>query len=189
MKTMSHKEELFCDVIMKGGITSGIVYPRAICELAKAYTFKNIGGTSAGAIAAALAAAAEYRRRREKINEGFDKFNEIPMQLSNGGIKNLFKPQWYTWSLYKFALSFIGNTHALLRLLKAGLLLFSLVSNRHFRGCFTRCNRFALPIESYGVTVVAVLPSDYSNHFVSGITGFSYGSCERCHTGNLRHTN
>lgn len=53
----------FCDIVMKGGITSGIVYPPAIAKLAKNYRFKNIGGTSAGAIAAAAAAAAEYQRR------------------------------------------------------------------------------------------------------------------------------
>ena len=53
----------FCDLVMKGGITSGVVYPRAIFQLAQHYRLKNIGGSSAGAIAAAAAAAAEYRRR------------------------------------------------------------------------------------------------------------------------------
>ncbi|MFS2045864.1 patatin-like phospholipase family protein, partial [Stenotrophomonas geniculata] len=43
---------------MKGGITSGIVYPNAVLALAREYRFKSIGGTSAGAIAAAVAAAA-----------------------------------------------------------------------------------------------------------------------------------
>ncbi|MGQ9548505.1 MAG: hypothetical protein ACUVSY_03520 [Roseiflexus sp.] len=47
---------------MKGGITSGVVYPPAIIELATRYRFVNVGGTSAGAIAAAAAAAAEYGR-------------------------------------------------------------------------------------------------------------------------------
>jgi predicted acylesterase/phospholipase RssA len=51
-------EDRFCDLVMKGGITSGIVYPPAIAKLAREYRFKNIGGTSAGAIAAAVAAAA-----------------------------------------------------------------------------------------------------------------------------------
>ena len=40
----------YCDIVMKGGITSGVVYPPAICRLAEHYHFKNIGGTSAGAI-------------------------------------------------------------------------------------------------------------------------------------------
>jgi hypothetical protein len=47
----------YCDIVMKGGITSGVVYPPAVVELSKTYTFKNIGGTSAGAIAAAVTAA------------------------------------------------------------------------------------------------------------------------------------
>lgn len=51
-----------CDAIMKGGITSGIVYPYAVLEIATKYRFRSIGGTSAGAIAAAFAAAAEYGR-------------------------------------------------------------------------------------------------------------------------------
>jgi hypothetical protein len=45
-------EKLECDLVMRGGITSGIVYPRAIAKLAKTYNFRSIGGTSAGAIAA-----------------------------------------------------------------------------------------------------------------------------------------
>ena len=53
-----------CDLVMKGGVTSGIVYPPAICEIAKQYQLIGIGGTSAGAIAAGMAAAAEYRRRQ-----------------------------------------------------------------------------------------------------------------------------
>jgi hypothetical protein len=51
-----------CDVIMKGGITSGVVYPLALTELAKQFRLSQVGGTSAGAIAAAAAAAAEYGR-------------------------------------------------------------------------------------------------------------------------------
>jgi hypothetical protein len=47
-----------CDIVMKGGITSGVIYPLAVCELAGVYRLRNIGGTSAGAIAATAAAAA-----------------------------------------------------------------------------------------------------------------------------------
>ena len=39
-------EDRYCDLVMKGGITSGVVYPLAIWTLAKHYRFKNIGGTS-----------------------------------------------------------------------------------------------------------------------------------------------
>ena len=52
----------FCDLVLTGGVASGVVYPWAIVELARAFRFRNIGGTSVGAMAAALAAAAEYGR-------------------------------------------------------------------------------------------------------------------------------
>lgn len=51
-----------CDLVMKGGITSGVIYPKLVSQLASRYRFKNIGGTSAGAIAAGACAAAEYGR-------------------------------------------------------------------------------------------------------------------------------
>ena len=60
-----------CDLVMKGGVTSGVVYPYAILELAKAYRFRAIGGTSAGGIAAAFAAAAEYSRTVRGDPRGF----------------------------------------------------------------------------------------------------------------------
>ena len=47
-----------CDLTMRGGTTSGVVYPRALTELARTYRFRNVGGSSAGAIAAAWAARA-----------------------------------------------------------------------------------------------------------------------------------
>lgn len=53
-----------CDLVMKGGITSGVVYPGAVLKLAERYRFQNIGGASAGAIAAAVTAAAEYGRHQ-----------------------------------------------------------------------------------------------------------------------------
>lgn len=75
--------ERYCDLVMKGGITSGIVYPPLVAELANHYQFKNIGGTSAGAIAAAAAAAAEYRRRVSERPWDFPaEFGAIPIRLS-----------------------------------------------------------------------------------------------------------
>lgn len=64
---MTKVERQFCDIVMKGGITSGIVYPNAVIELSRKYHFKNIGGTSAGAIAAAVAAAAALGERRREL--------------------------------------------------------------------------------------------------------------------------
>ncbi len=72
-----------CDLVMKGGITSGVVYPMAVVELAREYRFDNIGGTSAGAIAAVITAAAEYGREEG----GFDKVAKLPDDLS----KNLLE--------------------------------------------------------------------------------------------------
>ncbi|MBQ0959150.1 patatin-like phospholipase family protein [Ideonella sp. 4Y11] len=69
-----------CDLVMKGGITSGVVYPRLVAELATRYRFKNIGGTSAGAIAAGACAAAEYGRRHGH-DQAFEQLGELPQQL------------------------------------------------------------------------------------------------------------
>ena len=52
-----------CDLIMKGGVTSGLVYPGAIAAISRSYRLCNIGGTSAGAIGAVAAAAMEYGLR------------------------------------------------------------------------------------------------------------------------------
>ena len=62
---------------MKGGITSGVVYPNTVSRLAETYRFVSIGGTSAGAIAAAATAAAEYRRAQGS-GEGFEKYHNFP---------------------------------------------------------------------------------------------------------------
>jgi predicted acylesterase/phospholipase RssA len=80
-------EKPLCDLIMKGGITSGVVYPYAITELATRYRLRSIGGTSAGAIAAGIAAAAEYGRE----NGGFVRIAEIPDELS-AGLLSMFQP-------------------------------------------------------------------------------------------------
>ena len=52
------------DVTMKGGVASGVIYPLALCELAREFRIRNVGGASAGAIAASFAAAAELGRAR-----------------------------------------------------------------------------------------------------------------------------
>jgi predicted acylesterase/phospholipase RssA len=76
-----------CDLVMKGGITSGIVHPLAISEIAKAFRLRSIGGTSAGAIAAAAAAAAELGRQRHLAGElsedpqGFAEIERLPAHL------------------------------------------------------------------------------------------------------------
>ncbi|MCE8442678.1 patatin-like phospholipase family protein, partial [Rhodovulum sulfidophilum] len=54
---------------MKGGTTSGVVYPPAIALLGDKYRLRSVGGSSAGAIAAAVAAAAEYRRQTSDMRD------------------------------------------------------------------------------------------------------------------------
>jgi predicted acylesterase/phospholipase RssA len=93
-----------CDLIMKGGITSGIVYPPLVLKLAKAYRFRNVGGTSAGAIAAAVTAAAEHGRYKRNRNgdAGFRKLERVREWLSdtaNKNLRNLFQPSVKTQPL------------------------------------------------------------------------------------------
>jgi predicted acylesterase/phospholipase RssA len=96
-----------CDVVMKGGITSGAVYPRAIHELSHHYNFKNIGGTSAGALAAAVTAAAEYRRQKTGDAGGFGLLQDLPEELgaklpgsSQRRLLSLFQPEQSTRRLF-----------------------------------------------------------------------------------------
>jgi predicted acylesterase/phospholipase RssA len=94
----------YCDLVMKGGITSGVVYPLAVVELAERFHFKNIGGTSAGAIAAAATAAAEYRRRRGS-DAGFEELRRLPGVLERDGfLLSLFQPDPVTKPLFRIAL-------------------------------------------------------------------------------------
>ena len=100
----------FCDIVMKGGITSGIVYPAAVVEIAKDFVFKNVGGTSAGAIAAALTAAAERRRYIDGSYESFDRVGQIPTYLmTDSRLFKLFAPNSRTTSLFRTLISLAGR--------------------------------------------------------------------------------
>jgi predicted acylesterase/phospholipase RssA len=73
-----------CDLVLKGGVTSGLIYPKAILELwERHHRFRSIGGTSAGAVAAAFAAAAEYKRE----DNGFVRLKEINNKLQGKDAK------------------------------------------------------------------------------------------------------
>ena len=98
-----------CDVVLKGGITSGVVYPHALCELARAYRFASIGGTSAGAIAAAGAAAAEHGRERG----GFEKLAELPAWIGGGdNLFRLFQPERRTRPYFRLVAAGLGRKGA-----------------------------------------------------------------------------
>ncbi|MEO7650382.1 MAG: hypothetical protein ABIZ80_07925, partial [Bryobacteraceae bacterium] len=83
--------------------TSGVVYPLAICELAKQYRLRNVGGSSAGAIAAAISAAAEYGRGTAQ--GGFQRLATVPEYLGTGGrLTRLFQPNTQTGPLFRLLL-------------------------------------------------------------------------------------
>ncbi|HEY2797511.1 MAG TPA: hypothetical protein VGK26_06445 [Thermoanaerobaculia bacterium] len=110
--------ERHCDVIMKGGITSGVVYPAAGVELAARYTLKSIGGTSAGAIAAGFFAAAERRRSIGGTAKGFEELRGYPSKFSAtvGGdgktpfLQALFRPLPQTRRLFDLLIAFLEKT-------------------------------------------------------------------------------
>lgn len=82
-----------CDLVLKGGIASGIVYPDAVRKLATEFHFMGIAGTSAGAIVASIAAAAEYRRRVERTDAGYRVLDEATQELKEPGrMLELFRP-------------------------------------------------------------------------------------------------
>lgn len=92
-----------CDVVMKGGITSGVIYPLAVCHLATRYRLVNVGGTSAGAVAAAAAAAAELGRQRRQSGRsagGFRRMEELPGELGSK-LLSLFQPEPGTRPLFQ----------------------------------------------------------------------------------------
>jgi predicted acylesterase/phospholipase RssA len=102
---------LSCDILMKGGITSGVIYPHAVCELARSYRLRSVGGSSAGAIAAAATAAAEHGRGRG----GFDRLERLPTDLMTPGrdamslLFRLFQPQSATAGLYRAFVAGLGH--------------------------------------------------------------------------------
>jgi deferrochelatase/peroxidase EfeB/predicted acylesterase/phospholipase RssA len=109
-ETYTAPNDRFCDIVMEGGITSGIIYASAVTELAKSYRFSSIGGSSIGAFAAALTAAAEYSRRRGS-NAGFELMAKLPTELAVEDDQNetrllrMFRPQDGTRRLFKIFLA------------------------------------------------------------------------------------
>lgn len=83
------------DMVMKGGITSGVIYPLAVCQLARTHRFRSLGGSSAGGIAAAMAAAAELARD----SGGFNRLAALPDALGSN-LQAIFQPSPVTRPLF-----------------------------------------------------------------------------------------
>ncbi|WP_022909634.1 patatin-like phospholipase family protein [Aestuariimicrobium kwangyangense] len=102
-----------CDIIMKGGITSGVVYPLAACRLATRHRLRQLGGSSAGAIAAALAAAAEHGRstapsQLTSTDAGFPRLAQLPDFLG-GHLLGLFQPMPSTRAAFELVLGALAQ--------------------------------------------------------------------------------
>ncbi|WP_179953928.1 patatin-like phospholipase family protein [Denitrobaculum tricleocarpae] len=94
---------------MKGGITSGVVYPHAIAEIAEEYRLHNLGGTSAGAIGAVMASAAEYRRQDPDnlgTKAGFDEIRELSRELGQD-MRSLFQASPQLQPLFDILMSVV----------------------------------------------------------------------------------
>lgn len=115
--TETPPEDRFCDLVLNGGVASGVVYPWALLELARSYRFRNIGGNSVGAMAAAVAAAAEYGRCTG-VENAFEPLRKFPIKLA--GMKDdgdprpqmlrLFQPSASVGRLFKVFLIAIRHT-------------------------------------------------------------------------------
>jgi len=110
MESVAGEWPQYCDIVMKGGITSGVVYPLAAVELRKRnYEFRNVGGTSAGAIAAAAVAAAEHgRRSRAAQSDPYARLAELPKELGRE-LTSLFQPSPKMRPLFELLLVWIGR--------------------------------------------------------------------------------
>lgn len=116
----------YCDLVMKGGITSGVIYPAAAYEISQKYSFKNIGGTSAGAIAAAVVAAAELGRRSGSIAQdsqkktGFDVVRDLSSDIAKDGkLLKLFTPDKKTTKIFDVVLNTLGHQTVVGKVLSA----------------------------------------------------------------------
>jgi predicted acylesterase/phospholipase RssA len=113
----------YCDLVMKGGITSGIVYPNAVLALAKSFRFKSVGGTSAGAIAAAVTAAAALGDRTRQAGAsmahadaqvGFEGLAQVSARLATQGfIFSLFQPARGARNAYRALVVMAGKASTL----------------------------------------------------------------------------
>ena len=151
----------YCDLVMKGGITSGVVYPKAIAKLSRHYRFKSIGGTSAGAIAAAVTAAAEYQRRKNDSQAGFLLLEALPRKLQED-----VSPPWRQWLQRTFKLSKRSRLLSLFQPEPVARRLFSvLIGSLNAGGTWRRVGAIALGLlRAYWPVTLAVLAGALAVH-------------------------
>lgn len=111
----------WCDLVLTGGVASGVVYPWAIVELARKFRFRNLGGTSVGAMAATIAAACEYGRRNGNT-AAFEVMRQLPVQLAKPvesmegagprtKMLSLFQPSVAGQRLFELALAVLDEVY------------------------------------------------------------------------------
>jgi Patatin-like phospholipase len=97
-----------CDLVMRGGVTSGAVYPSALIEIGKRYQLRNIGGASAGAIAAVGAAACEFGRRTNPA--AYARLEQVIEEVTTEGfVLNLFQPKKETRLAFDIGLEAVSG--------------------------------------------------------------------------------
>ncbi|MBK9080798.1 MAG: patatin-like phospholipase family protein [Rhizobiales bacterium] len=113
---------LECDIVMAGGVTSGVVYPGAVVAIARRYRFRAIGGASVGALVAAAVAAAEYGRRTGKNPTAFQTIATQPAFLGaateDGRTRlfHLFAAQAQTAPLFRLVAPLFASSSAWARI-------------------------------------------------------------------------
>ena len=119
---MGDKKELpACDLVLEGGVTSGLIYTGLIARLSQDYRFKSLGGTSIGAVAAAAGAIAQRaklnspnRNAANGLHVAFDALRDFPYKLAvTDGKKRtvlfrLFQPQEGTRRGYRIVATFLA---------------------------------------------------------------------------------
>lgn len=164
---------LDCDIIMRGGITSGLVYPGAIATLAQNYDFRQIGGASAGAIAAGITAAAQYGRDHGQDDVFENVIRAIPQELGGkgadgqSGLRRLFTPIGPLRPVLALALDFKARTDAGASTLSAII------------GFVTPILRGLVPVSlaaGFGAAFLLLLGFDGVAGFFSGPAGFAIGA-------------
>lgn len=120
-----------CDLVMEGGVTSAVVYPPFVCEIAAHYRLRQVGGTSAGAIAAAAAASAQLGELRKPARisgrpggdcwpTGFAGLRKLTSELARDGdrapLLGLFTPDGRTAPTFAIArAALVGGSRGRLR--------------------------------------------------------------------------